>query len=86
MAPDLASYLGGQESYRRPGSSCALRSWLGNCAPELSTFLSGHFDLFGLRQVYSYQVGKAYTVSGFKTPGLYKFVRHPIMLGLIIAF
>jgi len=49
----------------------------------ISTFLINHFDLFGVRQVFLYD---KYTNLGFRTPVLYKVVRHPIMLGFIIAF
>ena len=60
--------------------------FLGWATVLVGTFLINHFDLFGLRQVYLYQREREYTELGFRTPFLYKVVRHPIMLGFIIAF
>jgi protein-S-isoprenylcysteine O-methyltransferase Ste14 len=51
-----------------------------------SSFLIDHFDLFGLRQVCLYATGRPYTPLAFRTSGLYGVVRHPIMLGFLIAF
>jgi protein-S-isoprenylcysteine O-methyltransferase Ste14 len=51
-----------------------------------ATFLINHFDLFGLRQVTLHLLGKPYTALSFRTPSLYRHVRHPLYVGWLMVF
>jgi methanethiol S-methyltransferase len=52
----------------------------------LSTFLINHFDLFGLRQVVLYYLGRRYTQLEFRKPFFYGYVRHPLYVGWLLTF
>ncbi len=52
----------------------------------LSTFIIDHLDLFGMRQVYLHLQEQTPAPPEFKIKMFYKFVRHPLLLGFIIAF
>ena len=75
-------------SVQHPMERLALQAlfWLGWAIALSSTFMINHFDLFGLRQVYLRLKGEPYRPLPFVKVALYRFVRHPLMLGLLIAF
>ncbi len=52
----------------------------------IASLIIDHFDLFGTRQVFLYAQGKEYTDPAFKVSAFYKFIRHPILFGWIVAF
>jgi protein-S-isoprenylcysteine O-methyltransferase Ste14 len=60
--------------------------WIGWLTALTSTYMIDHFELFGLRQVFDALRGATARVLPFKTPLLYRLVRHPLMLGFLLAF
>ena len=60
--------------------------WLGWAILLTATFLINHFELFGLRQVFARLAGHELPAPEFRTPFLYRYVRHPIYLGFVLGF
>ena len=60
--------------------------WMGWVLLLVASFLINHFELFGLRQVLARFRGRTLPAAEFRTPFIYRYVRHPIYLGFILGF
>lgn len=69
-----------------PATILTTISWTGWLLALTSTYLIDHLELFGLRQVLDSLRGAAARATSFRTPLLYRLVRHPLMLGFLLAF
>ena len=79
--PQLLWELNGTEA-----TALLVTFWFGCTLLLVSTFLINHFELFGLKQVWTHFVQTKHEESVFRTPALYKIVRHPLYLGFVILF
>jgi len=60
--------------------------WLGWVVLFVSTCLINHFELFGLAQVVAKAAGRELPAPEFRTPLLYRYVRHPLYFGFLLTF
>jgi methanethiol S-methyltransferase len=80
----IATTIWSVESW--PAAVLTVMFWAGWVIGLASTFQIDHFELFGLRQGIDALRGAADRMQAFKTPLLYRLVRHPLMFGLLLAF
>ena len=59
--------------------------WLGWATLFASSFLIDHFELFGLRQGLAALTGRVVADTQFRTPLLYRYVRHPLYFGFVLG-
>ena len=60
--------------------------WLGWALVLVATFLISHLELFGIKQALDTVLRLKAPDTSFKTPLLYKLVRHPMYAGFLMAF